>query len=368
MVYCRGTVELGGVLKMGFVRNFIYPIAVIAIAFSSSASIAHHSTAGFFDSSKKIEIAGVVTRIQWRNPHTIFEIDVADAQNEITKWTVESGSLSILRSQGLSGEMLQVGDFVKVLGNESVRNRPETFAQNMLLPGGEEVLLTLGAREYFSTAPGVVRLVGSYDEELVAEARNNADGIFRVWSRIGSDLRFKPPIFNGNTVRNLPYTEKGREVYESWDPSAEFILGCTNWNMPRLMGNPQPMEFVREGENILIRLEEGDSQRIVHMNPGTSPEPGEHSLMGYSVGRWDGDALIVETNMISESSHVMPVSNQISLLEKFEASADGTALNYEITVTDPIMLTASVTKTMTWDWRPEIQVDAYACDEEQSFN
>ena len=85
----------------------------------------------------------------------------------VTEWSVESGSLSILRAQGLSGDILKEGDFVKILGDESIRGLPEMFARNLLLPDGNEVLLTLGAREHFSNAPDVTRLVGDYDQEEV---------------------------------------------------------------------------------------------------------------------------------------------------------------------------------------------------------
>ena len=338
----------------------------VLFAFSDT-SFAHHSTAGFFDNSTKIEIAGVVTDIQWRNPHTMFELEVEDEQGDATTWMAEAGSLSILRAQGLSGDILNVGDFVKILGDKSLRNRPETFARNMLLPSGEEVFLTLGAQAHFSSSPDIDRLTGSYDAELVANARQSADGIFRVWSRIGDELDFIPPIFNGNTIRSLPFTERGQEVRNSWDPSAEFILGCTDWNMPRLMGNPQPMEFVRDGDNVVIKFEEGDALRTIYIDQDIHSAAADHSLMGYSVGYWEGNALVVETNRISESSHEMPVSEEISLVERFEINEDGSQLHYEIIITDPVMLTESVTKTMTWNWRPEIQVNPYDCDEEQSF-
>lgn len=333
----------------------------------SHISLAHHSTAGFFDSSSRIEIAGEVTKILWRNPHTIFELDVTDEQGVVTEWSVESGSLSILRAQGLSGDILKEGDFVKILGDESIRGLPEMFARNLLLPDGNEVLLTLGAREHFSNAPDVTRLVGDYDQEEVDKAIANAEGIFRVWSRIGDNVQFRGTIFNGNSIRSMPFTDQGKAIHERWDPSAEFILGCTDWNMPRLMGNPQPMEFVRDGENILLKFEEGDALRTIHMNADMSSAPDEYSLMGYSIGRWDGDALIVETSQIEESSHEMPVSRQMTLTERFEVKGEDPQLHYELTLVDPTILTEPVTKTLTWDWRPEMQVIAYECEQVQEF-
>ena len=351
---------------MNFTKITAVFIGIILLMLPSLSS-AHHSTAGFFDSASKIEIAGVITDIHWRNPHTIFELDVQNEDGSVTGWSVESGALSVLRAQGLTSEVVDVGDFVKILGDKSLRNRPETFARNMLVPSGAEVLLTLGAQEHFSNSGSTGLMRGDYDEDLIAEARSNAEGIFRVWSRIGDDASFMRPIFGTNAVARLPFTEQGNEIFDRWDPSAEFILGCTDWNMPRLMGNPLPMEFVREGENILIRFEESDSRRTIHMNPGLDTAPRGHSLMGYSVGHWEDDTLVVQTSHILDYSYQMPVSRQISLLEKFAASEDGTVLNYEIVVTDPVMLTESVTKNTTWNWRPEIEINSYACEQEQEI-
>ncbi len=347
---------------MNFNRKNFFSIVIAVLLVLPSLSLAHHSTAGFFDRNTKVEIAGVITDIRWRNPHTVFELDVKNEDGSVTAWSVESGALSVLRAQGLTNAVIDVGDFVKILGDKSLQNRPETFARSMLVPSGEEVLLTLGAQKYFSSASDVSLMRGGFDEVQVAEARRNAEGIFRVWSRINEDASFLRPIFETNETARFPYTEHGKIVLSSWDASAESILGCTEWNMPRLMGNPLPMEFVYEGENILIRFEENDSRRTVYMNADTDSAPDEHSLMGYSIGHWEEDTLVIQTSHILENAYEMPVSNQITLEEKFTAIEDGTVLNYEIVITDPVMLTEPVIKTSTWNWRPEIEVNSYSCE------
>jgi hypothetical protein len=58
------------------------------------------------------------------------------------------------------------------------------------------------------------------------------------------------------------------------------------------MITPGPIEFVRSGDDILIRFEEDDAERLVHMTGNSLTEP---SLLGNSTGRWEGDTLVVET-------------------------------------------------------------------------
>ena len=56
------------------------------------------------------------------------------------------------------------------------------------------------------------------------------------------------------------------------------------------------------------------------------------------------------------------------MLERFTRSPDGSRLDYEIVLTDPVMLTSPVTQNNTWFWRPEIRVNSYACEVEQQIN
>ncbi len=127
--------------------------AVLWLALAPNISLGHHSVAGFFDPGTTVEIEGVGKRVRWRNPHTVFQIDVTSTSGEITTWTIESGALGVLRSRGLAREFVHVGDHVKVMGDSSLRSRPEMFARIMLLSHGKEVMLTAGASPQF-TAQG----------------------------------------------------------------------------------------------------------------------------------------------------------------------------------------------------------------------
>ena len=232
------------------VSSRIFPLLLLV----PTLATAHHSTLGFFNRARTVEVEGVIKAVQWRNPHTVFEFDVQNAEGELVQWHIESGALGVLRAQGLTSDILKVGDRVKILGDESLRGRPEMFARNILLASGKEVMLTLGASAYFSVQDSVELLAGEYDETATsrgppprATARAEADGIFRVWSRIGEGLQVNTPIFNGRAIDTFSFTAEGREIREQWDGSAEFILGCTDWNMPRLMRNPLPMQLVRGG-------------------------------------------------------------------------------------------------------------------------
>ncbi len=339
-------------------------VSLTGLLFLPIAALAHHAVAGFFDPGEPVELEGTVTDIVWRNPHTEFRVDVTDEAGQVTNWRIESGALGVLRARGLDQRFLQVGDFIRILGDASLRGEPETFARNLLLSDGTEVLLTVGSTEYFSTVAGAALYEPEYDDDVEERARRSANGIFRVWSTNIEEL----PTSGGRMFHgDYPLSPEAELERSRFDLSDESLLGCTDWNMPRLMNNPLPMEFVRHGDDILLRLEEDDNERLIHM--GSDAEvPGADALLGHSTGRWDGDSLVVETTGIAAGrldGRGTPFSASIHLLERFTPSQDGSRLDYRITITDPNTFSEPFELGRYWIWRPEIEVGEYRCEEAQ---
>ena len=344
-----------------------WAIPGLAILGFPSAVLSHHSVAGFFDPTQTRELEGVITSTVWRNPHTVFELEVPDDSGSVTTWRIETGALGVLRARGLDRNFLHVGDQVKIMGDVSLRGRSEIFARNLLLSNGREVMLTVGSRPYFSSQGEGELLESVYDDETVAAARRSAHGIFRVWS---TNIEELPPsgarMFDGD----YPLTASASAKRAEWDPGNEVLLGCTEWNMPRLMANPLPMAFVDEGNVIRLKFEEDDNERLIYMAGTQDVGPDERTLLGHSTGRWDGETLVVETTGIQAGvidDHGTPFSAQIHLLERFSVSEDGSRLEYQIAISDPESFLETVSAERYWIWRPEIVVGRYACEEEQAL-
>jgi hypothetical protein len=70
---------------------------------------AHHSVAGQFDATKRTTITGVVSKVDWINPHVYIHMDVPDDKGAITAWRLESLPTAMLRKAGLTSEMLKGG-------------------------------------------------------------------------------------------------------------------------------------------------------------------------------------------------------------------------------------------------------------------
>ena len=334
-------------------------IAAVGAAFVAGDVAAHHSQVGLFYPDQTVEITGVVKRVSWRNPHGQIILEVTDEAGNVTEWDAETASISVMRNRGLDGtEAVDVGDRVTIAGAPSARNRPELLARAMLLPDGVE--FTFGSREPYFPAGRAGRIYGApVILENVEASIANADGIFRVWSTDMLDpAQF--PIFKGG----YPLTAAGQAGWDAFDPRDNSLLKCGTKGQPLIMITPLPIEFVDQGDDtILMRIEEYDSRRVIHMDPNAQP-PAEHSLMGFSKGRFEGRDLVVETTHIAAGyfdHNGVPMSEQIVTVERFMPTEDYSRLDYSLTTTDPVNFTETFTLRRHFEWKPGDYVHPYEC-------
>jgi len=102
-------------------------------------ALAHHSGAAVFDNSKKLNFTGVVTKVDWTNPHAHFFMDVKDAAGKVTNWNFELASPSILIRNGWSRHSVKEGDTVTVTGSQARDNSTLGIAQSIVFPDGHKL-------------------------------------------------------------------------------------------------------------------------------------------------------------------------------------------------------------------------------------
>ncbi len=79
--------------------------------------VAHHAFSAEFDANKPVKLTGAVTKVDWRNPHAWFFIDVKDETGKVTNWGLELGSPNGLMRNGWTRSSMKVGDIVTVEGS-----------------------------------------------------------------------------------------------------------------------------------------------------------------------------------------------------------------------------------------------------------
>jgi len=100
---------------------------------------AHHSGAAEFDVNKGIELTGVITKIEWTNPHAHFYMDVTDASGKVANWNLELASPNVLVRTGWSRHSLKEGDKVSVTGLKAKDNSNVGHANTITFPDGHKL-------------------------------------------------------------------------------------------------------------------------------------------------------------------------------------------------------------------------------------
>jgi hypothetical protein len=94
-------------------RSLAFAFVVLAAAMPA---VAHHSFSAEYDSKKAVTLKGIVTKVDWMNPHVYFYLDVTDESGTITNWALEMGPPNGLQRSGWTRNTMKVGDEVIVAG------------------------------------------------------------------------------------------------------------------------------------------------------------------------------------------------------------------------------------------------------------
>jgi hypothetical protein len=237
---------------------------------------------------------------------------------------------------GIEKSMLEVGSTIRVRGNPGRRNARHLWVSNILLSNGTELLAAPGAQPHWGS-----KTVGDATDFFVAGDLKLPDGSERSFFRTWSPLISAFPRPRGAAE----LTDEGRRAQARYETGEQAVGDCEVPGMPYAMMSPYPIEIVQQGDRLQIRGEAYDLSRTVYLAaPGGTRAA---SPLGLSVARISGDELVIETSGIDYHSYgdLGPAQSKEShVVERFKLSADGLKLDYEITVTDPVMLAAP------WAW------------------
>jgi hypothetical protein len=267
-------------------------------------------------------------------------------------WSIESNSVSTVSRFGLTAGLVTVGDRVTVAGNGGRVADDVLWLTNMLLPSGQEILFGRNIEARWSS-----RTIGTDIRNAVAADASGQLGLFRVWTNTTD-----PVAFWGGEHPLTPAAAATRAAFDPVrdDPTAN----CAPKGMPFIMEQPYPMQFVDRGDEILMQMEEYDAVRRIAMSDAAVSRAGGAPSMGRSIGRWEGDTLVVETTDIEYpyfNATGIPLSGAARIEERFALNEDRSRLEYTMVVNDPETFTRPVTLTKAWEWRPGEEVRPYDC-------
>jgi Family of unknown function (DUF6152) len=319
-------------------------VCSVSLALATPAA-AHHSAAAF-DTRQEVTVTGTVTEYAFRNPHVYLMLQVQRPDGSAAAVQVEGGAASVLNGLGFRRDSIAVGDVVRIVGNPA-RARPES--------------LILG-RELFKRDGTYIPL--NIASRSVDAARNDvASSLAGTW--------FSPATaFTGflGATANWPISEKGKaaRAAAAADPTATTQKDCIPIGAPALMFYPVANTITVSPDRVVMKVDWMESERVIYLDGRRHPAAAETFLHGHSVGRFEGDTLVVDTTNFREHpmglSTSLPGSSRKRLTERFRLSDDRRGLVYSGVIEDPEYLTKPVEWTGQWQYRPNMPHSNEKCD------
>ena len=114
-------------------------LLLAGIVAGTRTATAHHSFAAEFDSKKQVKLEGVVTKVEWTNPHVWIYLNVKDASGKVTNWGAEMGPPHLLQGQGWTRTSMKIGDSIVVQGSLAKNGSKRLNARNVTTPDGKKM-------------------------------------------------------------------------------------------------------------------------------------------------------------------------------------------------------------------------------------
>ena len=331
--------------------------SVVVIVGLSSWVVAHgHHSDANIDLDRVVTLEGTITEWSLRNPHTYFSAATTDESGRVVEWSVQMNSAIWSRRNGWSDDTLAVGDRVRFTVNPSRSGRP------------------YGIFVSLATADGVELPSGTVAERrLVGQRATSIEG---KWFVDEASLIDYPGGFDELTRRDLELNARGSEALAAYDDNSDQnpLVSCIGRPTPGpiIYTDIYPMEFTVDeaAQTIVIRSQFFDNERTVYMDGRGHPPPEQRFHEGHSIGRWEGDVLVVDTQNFSD--HRSPYQNGIPsgarkhVVERYELTDGGTRLSVEFELSDPDYFDGTLVHARKLLYVPDMEMTPYDCDVDAS--
>ena len=310
---------------------------------------AHHASSAVF-SNEDIEIEGVVTEFNFKNPHVNLTLRVTDESGTETLWMVTAPATPGFRRRGWSAETIQEGQYLRLPGKMSRNGTPMMLLESADIQSGNILEL--------DPADGSIvrRVVGTVDESpaeigsLSARLDDGRPNLTGTWSGGTRANRSSPP-----------YNGRGAALQAKFDAINDPAWSeCSDPGLVRQAATIHPLRIIQYDDHVVFEYEEFAGRREIYLGDH-DPESREKTRFGHSIARYEDDALIVETTQLL-GNLTGPLGNALSdrttTVETYRR-ADGPEIGPAISMTMVIMDPEYLTGPWEFMWRKDFTAEAY---------
>jgi len=202
--------------------------------------------------------------------------------------------------------------------------------------------------------------------------------LLSVWATASpQDQAVGPPDFSGVWLATSPrsagganrpaLTPRAQADLDAFDPLDDPVIRCVPPGFPRSGLIIYPFEIVQADDLVVFLYESFGTVRRIYMDEREFPDYLPPAISGYSTGRWDQDALVVETTRVAPgllSGGGIPQYGDVSVLERYRLVDEGRGLEADVTITAPETFVETWSRSFTWELDPEGMIFESICDPE----
>ncbi len=126
-------------MKTSSVKALSFASLLLGLALSALPILAHHSFSAEYDDTKPVKFSGVVTKVEWMNPHIWFYVDETKADGKVTHWAISGGAPGQLMRRGITKDVIQPGMMINVEGFRAKDGSDNANGSKVTFPDGHMV-------------------------------------------------------------------------------------------------------------------------------------------------------------------------------------------------------------------------------------
>jgi hypothetical protein len=361
--------------------------AFVLVCLAGAPGLAHHAIAAKFDETKTQTLSGIVTLVDWRNPHVHVFLNVKGAKGEVVNWAVELESPIDLHDSGWNKDSVNPGDAITVVGFPARNGSRQIWSNKMSLTQGGKQVLNFTAKP---PAPLLVKRpapVGANGAPRLGMVPGGVDGYWGYpSSTVLIDSTAKVDIRPDGLLKNPAVDAAKVAPFQPWalalyknrqqrflqdDP---MFLNCKPPGGPRQFQQSYGIQFIEDNDRqrIFVLIGGGNrNYRIIYLDGRThvgqvGGDDDNPLYYGRAVAKWNGQTLEVDTRGFNEdfwfTNGGLPHTEQLKLLEKFTRT-DFDTLRYDVTVDDPGAYTRPWSTSWTLRWVGGADLPVHFCQD-----